>query len=230
MESVASSQSRSPGRECRMDCTRLNQPARRIGWLMALAVFMTCGCQTVKTPEEKIAQTNIPRELNKVSMPEYVVEPPDLILVEVLEALPGRPISGERLVRPDGYISLGFYGEVYVAGLTPLEIKEKVILHLRKHLGDERLGLVVPDPDRPGKSKAVSPADSLRVFVDVTLFNSKNYYVQGDVAAPGRFPVTGNETVLDAINHAGGLLSTASKSNLRLVRPPVPGVSVPQVL
>ena len=49
-------------------------------------------------------------------MPDYVLEPPDLVLVEVLEALPGRPISGERLVRPDGKISLGFYGEVYVAG------------------------------------------------------------------------------------------------------------------
>ena len=43
-----------------------------------------------------------PREFTKVSMPEYVVEPPDLLLVEVLEALPGRPIQGERLVRPDG--------------------------------------------------------------------------------------------------------------------------------
>ena len=51
-------------------------------------------------------------------MSEYVVEPPDLLVVEVLEALPGRPISGERLVRPDGKISLGFYGDLYVAGLT----------------------------------------------------------------------------------------------------------------
>ena len=40
-----------------------------------------------------------------------MVEPPDLLIVEVLDALPGRPISGERLVRPDGKISLGFYGE-----------------------------------------------------------------------------------------------------------------------
>ena len=74
-------------------------------------------------------------------MPEYVVEPPDLLLVEVLEALPGRPITGERLVRPDGKISLGFYGEVYVAGLTTTEIKEKIVLHLRKFLPDELLGL-----------------------------------------------------------------------------------------
>ena len=79
-------------------------------------------------------------------MPDYVVEPPDLLLVEVLEALPGRPISGERLVRPDGKISLGFYGEVYVAGLTTREIKEKIVLHLRKYLPDEVLGL---GRDRP---------------------------------------------------------------------------------
>ena len=67
-------------------------------------------------------------------MSEYVVEPPDLLVVEVLDALPGRPISGERLVRPDGKITLSFYGELYVAGLTLPEIKEKIVLHLRNYL------------------------------------------------------------------------------------------------
>ena len=115
---------------------------RRAGWLALLAFFAACGCQTVKTPEEKIANSNIPNEFKKVSMPDYVVEPPDLILVEVLEALPGRPISGERLVRPDGKISLGLYGDVYVAGLTMPEVKEKIVLHLRKFLHDDQLGLI----------------------------------------------------------------------------------------
>ena len=77
----------------------------------------------------------------------HVVEPPDLLLVEVLEALPGRPISGERLVRPDGTISLGFYGDVDVAGLTIPEVKEKIVLHLRKYLSDEVLGLVEINPE-----------------------------------------------------------------------------------
>ena len=115
---------------------------RRAGWLALLAVSTLCGCQTVRTPEEKIANSNIPREFQKITMPDYVVEPPDLLLVEVLEATPGRPISGERLVRPDGKISLGFYGDVYVAGLTLPEVKEKIILHLRKHISDVNLGLV----------------------------------------------------------------------------------------
>ncbi len=114
---------------------------RKFGTLLAMAALCACGCQTVKTKEEDIAKKFLPRELSKVSMPDYVVEPPDIIVVEVLEALPGRPITGERLVRPDGKISLGFYGDVYVAGLTTDEIKEKIVLHLRKYINDEVLGL-----------------------------------------------------------------------------------------
>src|SRR4051794_26841964 len=37
-----------------------------------------------------------PHEGALITVP-YVVEPPDVIAIEVLEALPGRPISGERL-------------------------------------------------------------------------------------------------------------------------------------
>jgi len=211
-----------------MDRARLDSRHRRIGWLMAFAIVLASGCQTVKTPEEKIAQSNLPREFSKVSMPEYVVEPPDLLTVEVLEALPGRPVSGERLVRPDGKISLSFYGEIYVAGLTTTEIKEKIVLHLRKFIPDEVLGLV--EQDEKGNWIEVEPKDSNRVFVDITAYNSKNYYIQGDVAAPGKLPITGNETVLDAINYAGGLIPTAAPQNIRLVRPAPPGACCEQVL
>ena len=168
-------------------------------------------------------------------MSEYVVEPPDLLLVEVLEALPGRPISGERLVRPDGKISLGFYGDIYVAGLSVPQVKEKIVLHLRKYLPDTQLGLVVEDdaeedeaaiepapPDRGnpfeqsppppsasekrnavgppptvprgGQKNRVEPRDTDRVFVDVTAYNSKVYYTQGEVFTTGRLPITGRES------------------------------------
>lgn len=172
-----------------MDCARKN--LRRVGRLLApLAMLAAVGCQTVRTPEEQIARTPVPRELNKMSMPEYVVSPPDLLVVEVLEALPGRPISGERLVRPDGTITLGFYGDVYVNGLTVSEIKEKIVIHLRKYLTDEVLGLTGLGPDN--NPIAIPPKDSDRIFVDVAAYNSQVYYVQGDVAAPGgcRLPAT----------------------------------------
>lgn len=204
---------------------------RRLGRmaLAPMALWALVGCQTVRTPEEQIAKTNLPRELNKASHPEYVVEPPDLIIVEVLEALPGRPIEGERLVRPDGTITLGFYGDVYVSGLTMKEIKTKVVIHLRKFLTDEALGLSGVDP-RTQKPFSIAPEDSDRVFVDVASYNSHVYYILGDVAAPGRFPTTGNETVLDALQYAGGLTPDAATNNIRLVRPAPPGACCAQTL
>jgi polysaccharide export outer membrane protein len=149
-----------------------------------------------------------------------VVEPPDFLMVEVLEALPARPISGVRMVRPDGTITLGYYGEVYVAGLTLPEVKEKIVLHLRKYLQDDILGLI---DELDGKPIAISPRDSNRVYVDVESFNTKFYYVWGDVGLPGKYPSTGNETVLDALCVSGGLLPTAALQNIRVVRPSPPG-------
>ena len=266
----------------------------------------------------------------------YVIEPPDLLIVEVLEALPGRPISGERLVRPDGTIDLGFYGSVHVRGLTLMQAKVKLIEQLVTFIPDEVLGLeevygveerALPDlpppfgeelkatnprqvpkssnrrgrphpgvarpvvrtsdrtteppgptlpaegpathsrvagpvsageppagstviqsgggvkitieigPQQPPKgaeppaepptpaagmtfvTKRIPPEDSNRVFIDVTAYNSKFYYIRGDVATPGRIPFTGRETVLDAIDNAGGLIHIADPKNIRLVRP-----------
>jgi polysaccharide export outer membrane protein len=157
-----------------------------------------------------------PHEGAMVDQP-FVIEPPDLITVEVLEALPGRPISGERLVRPDGMISLSFYGDIYVRGLTVSQAKEKIILHLRPFIVDEVLGLMRQHED--GTWHDVEPKESDRVFVDVTAYNSKSYFVQGDVANPGKLPCTGKETVLDALNYAGGLLVTADPKSIKLVRP-----------
>lgn len=160
-----------------------------------------------------------------LAMKDYVIEPPDVIVVEVLEALPGRPISGERLVRPDGRISLGFYGEVYVAGLTLGEAKEKIVLKLREYLSDRILGLTEDDETQNLKGN-VPPARlrlTDRVFVDVTTMNSKVYYVEGAVRDPGRLPFTGHETVLDALNLAGGMSPRAAYDHVVLYRTGPPG-------
>jgi polysaccharide biosynthesis/export protein len=166
-----------------------------------------------------------PKTVKKIAGPTLVVEPPDLVLVEVLEAMPGRPISGERLVRPDGSISLGFYGDVHVAGLTVPEIKEKIIEHLRKYISDNDLGLLVLDQNgdevidpSTNQPKQINARESAAVFVDVTAYNSQIYYIEGDVVTPSRFPVTGGETVLDALHFAGGLLPSADQTKVRLIR------------
>jgi len=100
-------------------------------------------------------------------------------------------IRGEHLVQPDGTVSLGLYGSVYVAGMSKPQIKQAIEAHL---------GRFIYRPE---------------VSVDVSAFNSKYYYVITDFAGNGeqvvRIPSTGNETVLDAISFIGGLSSSSSK-------------------
>lgn len=102
-----------------------------------------------------------------------------------------QPIAGEHLVSPDGTVNLGNYGLVYVAGMTLPEVKQAVEEHLTEYL------------DRP------------QVSVSVFAYNSKVYYVitqgagQGDAVT--RLPITGNETVLDAVAQINGLSPLSSK-------------------
>jgi RNA polymerase sigma factor (sigma-70 family) len=130
--------------------------------------------ESTKAREERIAprkETPLPPDFfdvaklaTKDDSGPPVVKKGQLMVVEVLEALPGRPITGERAVRPDGTISLGFYGDVQVAGLNRNQIKVKVLEHLRKYINDEVLGLVIEEDD--GSTKTIPPAESNRIFVD----------------------------------------------------------------
>jgi polysaccharide biosynthesis/export protein len=199
---------------------------------LALAAAQVEGARRVRrdlaqppVPAKSKAQPRLKR------MSEHVVEPPDLLLVELLEGLPGRPISGERLVRPDGKISLGWYGDLYVAGKTVREIKADLIKHLQRFFHDEQLGLLMAEPDtaefvidaQTGEPKRIDPRDSDRVIVDVTAYNSKNYYLLGEFVSPGRVPVTGQERVLDAITFANGLTPDADHDQVFLYRQPPGG-------
>jgi polysaccharide export outer membrane protein len=152
---------------------------------------------------------HLPREMFKVSHGPYIIEPPDILLVEAapLSFLDGptlmeQRISGEHLVRPDGTVGLGIYGSVRVAGLTMDEAQTAIQDHLKKAL----------------KIK-INP----KVNVDVFAYNSKAYYIISDNAGYGqpvvRLPFTGNETVLDAIGQIGGLPAAASKKKIWIARP-----------
>ncbi|MFO0959435.1 MAG: hypothetical protein U0800_18705 [Isosphaeraceae bacterium] len=169
-------------------------------------------------PEEPLPYPDPPpHEGAMVTIP-YTVEPPDHIRIELLEALPGRPITGDRLVRPDGTVVLDFYGELEVSGLTPKQIKVKTILHMRKFIPDITLGLLMINPETEEREE-IAPAVSDRVFVEVLAYNSKYYYAEGAFFQPGRLPFTGHETVLDAINECRGLAPHADRDHIELVRP-----------
>jgi polysaccharide biosynthesis/export protein len=107
-------------------------------------------------------------------------------------------IKGEHLVAPDGSVNLSPFGTVEVAGLTIAEARAAIEKQLDKHFSDAT------------------------VTVDVHSFNSKVYYVVITADGKGdsiwRYPITGNETALDAIAQIKGL-SGLSKAKVYIARP-----------
>ncbi len=132
---------------------------------------------------------------------------------QVLVTLPNpqneQVIAGQHLVRMDGTVGLGIYGNVYVNGMTRDQARCAVERHLSQHIHNPRVSL------------------------DVLAYNSKKYYVVVDGGGAGEqvvpLPSTGNETVLDAIASIQGLPSVASKADIWVARP-APGCSTDQIL
>jgi membrane protein required for colicin V production len=145
-------------------------------------------------------------------LPEYVIEPPDILLdgppllpserhrIEPFDLLqiiadgaPDQfPIANNFPVEPGGTVNLGSpYGRVNVSGLNIEEATAAIDGHLRSHLIDPKLSIsLTPD-------------------------NRDWYYVILEGAGLGdtvnRFPSTGNETVQDALSQIKGLDPTSKR-------------------
>ena len=118
--------------------------------LLALAIPGGTGC-VHRGPFESLA---VPKELNKVNHPPYMVEPPDILEIDIIQsiplppyrirtldligvrvpgAFPMDPISGPFAVDPEGKIDFGekYNGALSVTGQTLPEAKAAI----EKHLG-----------------------------------------------------------------------------------------------
>ena len=119
------------------------------------------------------------------------LQPPYEVSLGLNDSAARQRISGPHLVGMDGTVTLGTYGNVSVIGLTVSQAKAAIEQHLLQFF------------------------DSLEVSVEVGGFNSKVYYIVTQGAGFGdgvyRFPMTGNETVLDALSQINGLRPASSK-------------------
>lgn len=121
----------------------------------------------------------------------YTVYPPDVLRIDVR---PEADMSTAVTVRPDGKISMAILGDVEVQGLTPAEIDQKL-------------------------TQSLSPyVRNLDVTVTVTGFNSKRYFVIGEVFRQGDYPFTGEITAWQAVAMAGGYTRRAAIGSARVVR------------
>jgi polysaccharide export outer membrane protein len=265
-------------------------------WLWLTMLLGAAGCAATRPSHHQAAvdalppPADMPKELQKVALPSYTIEPPDILVIEALYmvprspyalrsgdlvainvtgTLPDFPISGRYPVQPGGIIDLGTpYGIVVVRGMTTDQAKVAIETALREQLrmpsvtmslidviGSQQVagqhlvgpdgtvtlgtygsvpvvGLTIPQAKATIERRLSEFLEDPQIAVDVYAYNSKVYYVITEGAGTGdgvsRFPITGNETVLDAIANINGLSQVSSKQ-IWIARP-VPGCDQVQVL
>jgi polysaccharide export outer membrane protein len=148
---------------------------------------------TVRVADMTIEQAE---ESIREYMKQFVREP--LVTASLAEMATKQQIAGQHLVGPDGTVTLGSYGSVRVVGMTVQQAKASIEQYLSQFL------------------------DNPEISLDVFAYNSKVYYIITQGAGMGdgvfRVPVTGNETVLDAIAQINGLNFNTSK-HIWIARP-----------
>jgi polysaccharide export outer membrane protein len=111
-----------------------------------------------------------------VTSESYVLQPPDQIVVHCSEV---PEINGQvQLIRPDGKISFEDIGEVEAAGRTPEQLANVLrgkVLELYKLEGDKPIN------------------------IRIITYQSKRYYILGQVARPGPQIYSGRDTLFSAL-------------------------------
>jgi polysaccharide export outer membrane protein len=253
--------------------------------LIAGGLVAACGpagCAHLGATAVVPAPAAVPRELSKEPLPDYVIEPPDILQIDAVRLVPrgpykiepydvvvlrvtntfrDEPIDGPYQVETDGTIDLGltYGGKIRLADLTLEQARVAIDQQLAKHIMGHRVVIAAQSARaiqqvrgqhlvRPDGTIGLGAYGAVRVVgltiaeakvvieqflsreflrpevsVDVAAFNSKLYYVILDGAGSGqqvfRLPVTGNETVLDAIAQVNGLLPVSNKREICLARP-----------
>jgi polysaccharide export outer membrane protein len=239
---------------------------------MLLILLGGSGCHTVGHTVPMLSH-EAPRELHKGILPRYIIEPPDVLVIDAINVipkspyhlktldalsilvqgtLPEAPIDGVFPIEPGGKVNLGFtYGSVRVSGKTVEEAQHAVEEHLTRFLKEPKalvniaelsgrqqitgehlvgpdgtvtlgsygsvlvVGMTIAEAKQAVEAHLSEHLDEPEVSLDVFAYNSKVYYVVTQGAGLGdgvyRFPVTGNETVLDAISQINGLEQVSSK-------------------
>ena len=136
----------------------------------------------------------------------YKLSPPDVVSINVSD---NPDLTTVAIIRPDGNIFFPLLGDIYIEGLTPLEIREKIHKLLGRYLKE------LPE-------EAVS--------VQVSGFNSKKVYIYSYGGGITQVPFTGDLTVLDAITQSGLLSRTVKLSGIKVIRGESDTVEIPQKL
>ncbi|MGE6916874.1 polysaccharide biosynthesis/export family protein [Achromobacter kerstersii] len=113
----------------------------------------------------------------------------ELIMGDTASGIPGYTVSST------GYIQFPYAGLLKVAGLTELQARNLIVNSSGKYIQDPQ------------------------ITVRVLGYRSKRVYVEGEVKLPGTVAINDIPmTLLEAVNRAGGLLPTADRSAVYVIR------------
>jgi polysaccharide export outer membrane protein len=141
-------------------------------------------------PANSAAATRMPTSAAP-AISDYVIGPEDMLQITVWK---NESLSRALPVRPDGKISLPLLHDVQAAGLTPMQLQEKLAI---------ALGEFMPNPE-----------------VSVTVSDVRSYRISilGEVQKPGVLQLKSDTSVLEAIALAGGFRDFASPSKIMILR------------
>jgi polysaccharide biosynthesis/export protein len=122
---------------------------------------------------------------------EYVIGPGDVLQITIWK---NDTLSRILPVRPDGKISMPLLHDVQAAGLTAMQLRDKIAT---------ALGEFMPNPE---------------VAVSVSEVRSMRISILGEVTRPGVIELRGQTTILEAIAMAGGFKDFASPSKITVIR------------
>jgi polysaccharide biosynthesis/export protein len=171
---------------------RCGSPVGRAALVVALlaVIVLAVGCSG--SDQEAVRQAVAPREnVPLKASPDYRVGDSDVLTIEVR----GQPeLAKTVVVRPDGKITLVLLDDVFVQGLSTVEVDDKLTRLYNEYIVN---------------------AD---VTVSVVGFNSQKVYVWGQVFRQGDQPYDGEVTIMDAMARAGGPNGRAETKKVLLTR------------
>jgi polysaccharide biosynthesis/export protein len=121
----------------------------------------------------------------------FVIGPEDVLSIVFWR---DKDMSTRVTVRPDGRISLPLLDEVQAAGLTPDDLRARLIEESKRFFGNPTVTVVVEQ------------------------INSRKVFITGQVVKPGPYVIIVPTTVLQLISMAGGLKDFADSKKIIIVR------------
>ena len=209
--------------------------------ILGMLAIASAGCSTLglslypsgatltTEAKEVLAASRVPssiaRENAKTVLPPHALQPGDSVLIEPVNLERDLRLPADQIVLADGTVDLGPYGRIVVAGrnLEQAEslIEQQIAFQIQQQASACKQ--YANDDIQASLSREPLPEDCDAIAINVRLLEPVHqFYVLGEVNAPGAYPLTGSETVLDAILTAGGLTASANPCQILLARPTDP--------